>query len=476
MKRSLQTSDNRVCSLFQEFYGLRQKAFGVTPDSRSLYLSPTHREALASLAYGIESGRGFLALIARPGMGKTTLLFQLLERLQTSTRTAFLFQTQCDSRELLHYLLVDLGFDTHGQEMVAMHNQLNEGLARGVLEGKQFVLIIDEAHNLDDSVLETIRLLSDFETPRQKLLQIVLAGQPQLAKKLLRPSLAQLRQRIAIVSRLEPFSHEEVVRYINDRLRVAGYVGGPLFTPDALEMITSYSEGIPRNINNLCFNALSLGCALQRRTIDPNVVREVIADLDLSPLVEETFHQAAAGAPLGPKAPSQLKKLRNFASRAFRPVALAATVILAGVFSLSSLRGNGGKTPLRTTPAPIQAARVSPGPELPTLRPAPMPAATSSASWPKAGEEAHSEASPEETFTIVVGPKQTLRRISRRYFGRFDPQLVEQIAALNPQLKDPRRLRAGQSLRLPMPPKRQERTSPSNSKDELSARGKQRDE
>ena len=170
--------------MFLDFYRLHQQPFGVTPDPAFLYPSRTHCEALDSLAEGILEGRGFLALIAEPGMGKTTLLYQVLEGLRDTARAAFLFQTQCNSREFFQYLLSELGVDSTGMGLVAMHNKLNEMLFAEMLAGKRFVLIVDEAQNLDDSVLETIRLLSNFETSHTKLLQIVLAGQSQLAEKL----------------------------------------------------------------------------------------------------------------------------------------------------------------------------------------------------------------------------------------------------------------------------------------------------
>jgi len=277
--------------MFLDFYNLKEQPFGVTPDPHFLYLSGSHREALASLFYGVETGRGLMALVAPPGMGKTTLLFRLLDHLQRSARTAFLFQTQCDSFGLMRYLLGDLGFDTRGQDFVTMHEHLNELLIREANNGKRFVLVIDEAQNLDDSVLETTRLLSDFETPSKKLLQIVFAGQPQLAEKLQRPELAQLRQRISILGRLEPFSASEVVRYIHHRLGVAGLSSGSLFTPEAAARIASSSRGIPRNINMLCFNALSLGCVLGSKQIDADVIRAVEADLDLSSVVDERWRE-----------------------------------------------------------------------------------------------------------------------------------------------------------------------------------------
>jgi type II secretory pathway predicted ATPase ExeA len=285
--------------MFLDFYKLKEQPFGVTPDPHFLYLSGSHREALASLFYGVETGRGLLALVAPPGMGKTTLLFRLLQYLRRSARTAFLFQTQCDSLGLMRYLMNDLGIDTRGQDFVTMHEQLNHLLIREANSGKRFVLVIDEAQNLNDSVLETARLLSDFETPSKKLLQIVFAGQPRLAEKLQRPELAQLRQRISILGRLEPLSASEVNHYIDHRLRVAGHNSGSLFTSAACERVAASSRGIPRNINMLCFNALSLGCVLGRRQVDADVVREAEADLELRSLADERWREPPEiGAPV----------------------------------------------------------------------------------------------------------------------------------------------------------------------------------
>jgi general secretion pathway protein A len=254
----------------------------VTPDPRFLYLSAAHREALASLYYGIEAGRGFLGLIAKPGMGKTTLLFHLLEKFRSSARTAFLFQTQCTSREFMRFLLAELGYNDDGQDFVRMHEEFNKRLLQEARAGNRFIVVIDEALNLEPSVLETVRLLSDFETPRAKLLTIILAGQPELAGKLVSPGLAQLRQRISIVNRLEPLPAWEIKSYVERRLQIAGYKGEPLFTPEALAEIAGVTEGIPRNVNNFCFNALSLACALRQKTVDLAIVQEVISDLDLT--------------------------------------------------------------------------------------------------------------------------------------------------------------------------------------------------
>jgi TonB family protein len=290
--------------MFLEFYKLREQPFSDTPDPRYVYLSQTHREALASLFYGIDAGRGFLALIAEPGMGKTTLLFHLLELLRSSARTAFLFQTQCDSRELLRYLLADLEIDTRGKDLAWMHERLKEVLIGEARAGKHFVVFIDEAQNLSDSALETVRLLSNFETPRSKLMQIVLAGQPQLADKLARPELRQLCQRISILSQLGPLTRTETSVYIDHRLHTAGYKGGHLFTPEALVMIAAWSEGVPRKINNLCFNALTLGYALGQKEIDSSVVREAVNDLEVGPLVWDQHDSHRPHQPVAAISPS----------------------------------------------------------------------------------------------------------------------------------------------------------------------------
>src|ERR1700719_5094616 len=168
--------------MYLEHYGLVEEPFGVTPDPRFLYLGPKHREALASLLYGTESNRGFLALIAKPGMGKTSLLYQYLESLRGKARTAFVFRTDCDSREFIRHVLLDLGIDVTGKDLPTMQEALNQVLAEEMRAGRRFVLVIDEAQNLEEKVLESIRLLSNFETPWMKLMQIVIAGQPELAK------------------------------------------------------------------------------------------------------------------------------------------------------------------------------------------------------------------------------------------------------------------------------------------------------
>jgi general secretion pathway protein A len=272
---------------FLEYFGLDEQPFGVTPDPRFLYLGPKHRQALTALTYGTELNRGFLTLIAKPGMGKTSLLFKYLGDLRNQARTAFLFQTLGDARDLMCYLLADLGLDGTGKDLPEMNAMLNVALMGEMNTGRPLILVIDEAQNLDEKVLESVRLLSNFETPWMKLIQIVLAGQPQLAERLAQPSMAQLRQRVSFSIRIEPFVREEIDAYIDHRLWVAGYKGPSLFTVGARKLIADRSEGIPRNISNICFCAMSLGWATKAKSIDREMMNDVIADLDPGPANEK---------------------------------------------------------------------------------------------------------------------------------------------------------------------------------------------
>ena len=253
--------------MFLNFYQLCEQPFGVTADPRFLYPSRIHREALASLMYGIENDLGFSALIAEPGLGKTILLSYVLENFRNTALTAFVFETQCSSATLLSSLVKELNLDSETRDVGVLHERLQEALAATARAGRRVIVVIDEAQNLGPSVLETVRLLSNFETRRRKLLHIILSGQPQLARRLARPDMEQLHQRLSTISRLERLTPYETACYVDHRLRVAGYRGDPLFSDAALDRLAALSGGVPRNINRLCFNALTLGCAAGERRI-----------------------------------------------------------------------------------------------------------------------------------------------------------------------------------------------------------------
>jgi type II secretory pathway predicted ATPase ExeA len=309
------------------FYGMPQQPFDVTPDPAYLYFSPSHREALTSLKEGIEHFRGFMVLAAEPGMGKTTLLHKLMEELTDSARVVFLFQTQCSSRELLCYILNELEVDHAGMDVVAMHRALNQALLEEMLRGRRFVLIVDEAQNLQEPVLETIRLLSDFETTHSKLIQIVLAGQPQLAETLLKPCLVQLRQRIAVLSNLKSLSAAETAEYIEYRLRASGWNGNLLFTSDALAQIAESSAGVPRSINNLCFNALLEGFHRGLKVIDADIVKQVAGKLDLEALVRRPPTDGASQQSAAPADAVGTSKLAHALAAEARPDANSGLMI-----------------------------------------------------------------------------------------------------------------------------------------------------
>jgi general secretion pathway protein A len=319
---------------FLEHFGLNEQPFGVTPDSRFLYLGPKHRQAVAALKYGTESNRGFMTLIAQPGMGKTSLLYNYLEGMRNNNRTAFLFQTDCDSRELMSYMLADLGINGTGKDLPEMHSILNQVLKEGMRLGRGFVLVIDEAQNLTEKVLETVRLLSNFETPWMKLMQIVLAGQPQLAERLAKPSMAQLQQRISFAIRIESLSGEEVNAYVDHRLWVAGYKGPSLFSIGARTLLAEQSEGIPRKINNMCFCAMSLGWATKQKTIDREMMRDVLAEVNLGSLKARTDIAAKSVDPLKQSVVQNLRPavltVKEPPARGWLPkIAIASAMLIA---------------------------------------------------------------------------------------------------------------------------------------------------
>jgi len=443
--------------MFLNFYRLREQPFGVTPDPRFLYFSPAHREALASLFYGIETGRGFLSLVAQPGMGKTTLLFQLLKRWKGYVHSAFLFQTQCDSRELLRYLMEDLGLDSQDRDIVRMHTDLNDFLFRETKAGKRVVLFIDEAQNLSDSVLETVRLLSDFEAPDRKLLQIVLAGQPELEQRLMRPGLTQLGQRIAVRARLDSLPPAEVVRYLNHRLHVAGYPGTQLFTPEASAAIAEYSRGVPRLINHLCFNSLSLGCLSRSTQIDLQIVREAAGDLSLDqhgPKSQPGSRQVAKPQTPRPAASETLSltnpfvplmRRKLFHQRVFQASILALLLLSVAIY-LGTRAGAGTFGPEHPSDLSSTTARSSSD-----HRPAEAPVTTASDQSPPADPPpSDGQENSSTVFTYVIQPNDTLRELCLSLVGRYDEAVQKEIRKLNPNLKDLAHLNPGQEIRLPL--------------------------
>ncbi len=267
--------------MYLEFYGLKENPFNVTSDPNFLFLSHVHKEALDHLIYGIEERKGFIEITGEIGAGKTTICRVLLNRLrENNTRTSVIFNSSLPEMQLLEAILIDFGITLKRRNKGLIFQQLNEFLLGQLAEGRNVVLIIDEAQNLRNSTLETIRMLSNLETEKEKLIQIVLVGQPQLREKLNAPSLLQLKQRLSVRFHLYPLNEPDVRNYIDHRLKVAGSSGDITFEEDACKLIASYSGGVPRVINILCDKLLLLGFARGVNYIGEDLVRQSIEELE----------------------------------------------------------------------------------------------------------------------------------------------------------------------------------------------------
>ena len=268
--------------MYHQFYGLKENPFNVNPDPRYLYVTEHIQEALACLHYGIENRKGFILLTGEVGTGKTTLLNKLLESLrEKETASAFIFNSRLNTVQFFDFMLADLGIPTEPRLKSQMLMRLNQWLLERYQTGGTTVLIIDEAQNLSLELLEEIRLLTNLETSSEKLLQIVLAGQPEFEQKLGQPKVRQLRQRITLRSKTFPLGPHEIHQYLTERLRIAGWDGREIFSRGAVETIHKFSCGIPRVVNLLCEHALITGFADQRTIISPELIMELVKEFEL---------------------------------------------------------------------------------------------------------------------------------------------------------------------------------------------------
>ncbi len=477
--------------MYCRFYGFSERPFEATPDPKFLYLSPTHREVLASLTYGIQERRGFIVVLGEAGTGKTILLRSALDGLEEDVKAAYIFDTDLTFKEMLHMVLMDLGLADEKERLAkaaALH-RLSDLAIRQLDRGGNLVIIVDEAQDLNLRCLENLRLLSNLETSKKKLIQIILSGQPELEEKLKQPELRQLSQRINLRRYILPFDEKETREYIRHRLKVAGYDGSALFTKEAELLIWLYSGGIPRKINTVCDNALLIGYALKERKIGDDTVREAIDELSENPFSDLSTARSDWEAARARFTRTSSGRRRFGSARLF---VLAACLSLLTGFGLATLglqlKGELWLPPQKNvrTMVPEKQARasgpvsVSEHPAAPEAKAAPPPAIASALTEkallaaPASAVPADKELEPgknaqtglgahpsppqkgavkEKSTVVEVRAGDTFFRIIMRGYGRYDKDIASKVLKANPEIKDPSRLNVHQRITMPpLPP------------------------
>jgi type II secretory pathway predicted ATPase ExeA len=424
------------------------KAFALTPDPRALYMSPEHRDALAALRAGIESGRGLLVLVGAVGSGKTTLLHALLGEIGPDVRTAYVSDTLGSFTNFLRQVVADFGIAAADGDEAMLRAALRAFLLECQAKGVRAVLVVDEAQHLSDEQLEKLRLLSDLDTHARKLLQLVLVGPSTFAERLENPALHALRERVATYSWLGPLDAQESRRYIAHRIEVAGGTRS-LFTAAATRLAARLGDGIPRRLNIICHDAVAAATAAGAKRVSARAVWRAASDRQA---------QMASGL--------------RFSSRtaaAQRPLAAATAVLaLAGMTvllpkhgpqpdahrSAEHRAGGGSAHPLTRPVVPVAVAHVSsPHPGEPRAARYQGPLTTEATSPVPAEDAQPSRALADELAErkIRVAPGKGLRALARDFYGSDAPRILQRIVRANPEITNIDRIRAGQTLRLPGP-------------------------
>jgi len=448
--------------MYAAHFGLRTEPFSLTPDPAFFYMSPDHAESLAGLKIGLENRRGLMLMIAEVGMGKTTLLYSMLDQLDPQVHTAYLSNTRLSFDDLLRQALADFGTPCSSRDRVDLLTALNTFLHERASVGETAALIIDEAQNLDEETFEDLRLLSNYETYTDKLLQIVLVGQPELDVKLAQPNLRQVTERVAVRCHINPLKQAESLRYLEHRLRVAG--GSlALFTPTALRLLTWKARGIPRRLNILCHSAMLFAYGRGASRVTFREARAAIREKQGRGLVTIMPRRRFVGN----STPSDIP--------AWRVVAAGiAGVALAIGWAIGYIGGHSESDPSVTTPArivhPNEASAAAPleeeaervAPPAPKIEaadaPSPVPSPGPEVRYgdgdviPAAAEAvaAVAPAPDAATFREIVVPRGTsLSALTQQYYGAGGPRLLQRIRELNPQIVNLDQIFAGDRLRLP---------------------------
>ena len=408
--------------MYESYFGLKKKPFNITPDPRFLYLSKKHREALAQLICGLREKKGFVVLSGEVGTGKTTILRSLLDRLNENCQVAYIFNTKISVVEFLKFICHDFGLQVSDDSKIGYLIKLHDFLIESHSNGKTTTLIVDEAQNLDTSLFEEIRMLTNLETSSQKLLQIFLVGQPELDDILDQSELRQLRQRISTRYHLLPLDRHETKEYIRARMRVAGAKSPNCFTEGSIQEIYDYSRGIPRLINNICDNSLQIGYATDTPIIDEKIIRECVSDLRL-----EKNHKARRKT----KADSKV--------RASFIIIFIGLLVAAIALSLSEKLSvpQGVSRPVETVQSLFQRGRRTEAKDAGLVK-------------TEAPQAAGVAENPEIRIAIVK-EGDSVSQIILREFGRVDVHLLEAVKKLNPEIEDINRI-VGHEIKLPSDP------------------------
>jgi general secretion pathway protein A len=418
--------------MYLKYYGLNKQPFHITPDPEFLYLSPSHKEAMSAIIYGIAQKKGFIAIIGAVGVGKTTILRSYLETAERKhLKLVYIFNPQLTFKELIKTIYQELGLETGHIGVLEMVNKLNEILIEEYKQGNTVVLIIDEVQNMPIDTLESLRMLSNLETSKDKLIQIVLVGQPEFKATLDLDRLRQLKQRLVIRSTIQTLTKTESLEYLQFRLKMAGGNPGSIFSAPALKKIINKAQGIPRTLNILSDNALVTGFGYQQKPVTTKIVREIIRDLD--GIQRSSFPRRWVPAAL---ILSLLVLIIGF-GWSYRTVLFHKMEIL---FSLSQ------DEPAQPT-LPEVNTKILPKVNKQTLSEEPL---QTSAQQPLAASQ--QEALPKKK-TVVRG--DTLTKLANEFYGKSDGEVLGLVRDKNPQIADPNLIHAGSTIIFPDLPKQE---------------------
>ena len=411
--------------MYLSFYNLKKQPFHITPDPEFLFLSPSHKEAMAGIIYGIEERKGFVAVTGAVGVGKTTILRSYLDRADRShLKIIYIFNARLTFEGLVKTIYQELGLQIESNDVLEMVNKLYEVLIEEYKQGNTVVMVVDEAQNMPVDTLEDLRMLSNLETSKDKLIQIVLVGQPEFEDELNLSRLRQLKQRLAVRSTILPLTKEESLEYIKFRLKRAGSNGGYVFTNAALKSIVKTANGIPRVINVLCDNALITGFGYERKPVSAKIVKEIVRDF--------------AGSK-----PARWAQWWVFGLVGLALVGLGTIWFLPYEIAVGSKTGAGALREQKE-PADTTVKQVKPTVEAAeeTDQKHPVPAKVEVASPPVSGEPALATRT-----TVVRG--DTLSKLALEVYGYANADLIRMVHKHNPHISDPNIIPVGITVTFP---------------------------